>query len=196
MSLEREVTQTFALIKELTVHADHLLVKLRGNGASWSELAALINPEDPPTRSSVQRRVEAADRREAERHISGVMAQVEERRRMGEAVRSVAVPLLSQVVASVTYGPGPRLHDLDPHRYIDGADTLDAVVPPLPDAEDDLRSALVRASRLLREAGTAIATCGGIATERYREEIAHLSLLAPDPADREAVLKAAGLGLD
>ncbi|MFB8039437.1 hypothetical protein ACFC5Z_42460 [Streptomyces sp. NPDC056004] len=50
-------------IRKDTARADSLLVQLRADGMSWGDLAALIDPDNPPARSSAQRRVESARRR-------------------------------------------------------------------------------------------------------------------------------------
>ncbi|WP_405691016.1 hypothetical protein [Streptomyces sp. NBC_00057] len=52
-----------AHIREDIARADALLVQLRDGGMSWGDLAALIDPDNPPARSSAQRRVEFARRR-------------------------------------------------------------------------------------------------------------------------------------
>ncbi|MFF8996196.1 hypothetical protein ACF09H_41010 [Streptomyces sp. NPDC014983] len=62
-----EATQILAQIRTLTARADELLVQLRDAGMSWADLAALIDPTDPPARSSAQRRIETARRRLADR---------------------------------------------------------------------------------------------------------------------------------
>ena len=58
-----EAARVLAEIRRLTARADELLVQLRDAGMSWAEVAALIDPDEPPARSSAQRRVESARRR-------------------------------------------------------------------------------------------------------------------------------------
>ncbi|MFE3381668.1 hypothetical protein [Streptomyces anulatus] len=192
--LEAEATRACATVRELTARADALLLRLRGCGASWGELATVINPTNPPTRSSVQRRVEAADRRETERRTAEVMAGVAELIRLKAAGRA-AVPLLRELVASVSPGtPGLRLDGLDPARYRQGADALDATLEGVTaDGQPTLWPALSRAAHLLRGAGDAIADGRGILTDRHRAAIEELEQLAPPPGDHEAMLRAAGL---
>ncbi|MFE7268746.1 hypothetical protein ACFU9B_43505 [Streptomyces sp. NPDC057592] len=61
--LAQEAARLLAHIREDTARADDLLVQLRDGGMSWGDLAALIDPDNPPARSSAQRRVESARRR-------------------------------------------------------------------------------------------------------------------------------------
>jgi hypothetical protein len=61
-----EAAQLLAQIRRDTTRADELLVQLRGSGMSWGDLARLIDPDNPPARSSAQRRIESAQRRLAE----------------------------------------------------------------------------------------------------------------------------------
>ncbi|MEU3978435.1 hypothetical protein [Streptomyces bacillaris] len=189
-----EATRTCAAIRELTARADQLLLELRGSGASWAELATVINPEDPPRRSTVQRRVEAADRRESERHLAEVAAGVAELTRLKAAARA-AVPLLLELIAAVTpRTPGPRLNELDPARYRAAADAVEAAIEGVTaDDQPTLWPALWKAEHLLRGAGDAIADGRGILTDRYQAAADDLEQLAPDPDDHEAMLRAAGL---
>ncbi|MFF3959758.1 hypothetical protein ACFYY1_42330 [Streptomyces sp. NPDC001890] len=46
--LAQEAAQLLAHIREDTARADALLVRLRDGGMSWGDLAALIDPDDPP----------------------------------------------------------------------------------------------------------------------------------------------------
>ncbi|MGV0095110.1 hypothetical protein [Streptomyces californicus] len=192
--LAEEATRACAAVREQATRADELLVQLRGLGASWAELAKVINPVDPPTRSSVQRRVETADRREGERHMAKVMAGVNELTQLKGAARKAA-PLLRELVVSVTPGTkGPRLDGLDPARYRQAADALEAVVEDVnADDQPTMWPALWRAARLLRGAGDAIADSRGILADRYQAAFEELEQLAPDPGDREAMLRYAGL---
>ncbi|MGW9441321.1 hypothetical protein [Streptomyces sp. NPDC055607] len=58
-----EAAEILAEIRTLTARADRLLIQLKDTGTSWAEIARLIDPTDPPARSTAQRRIEAARRR-------------------------------------------------------------------------------------------------------------------------------------
>jgi len=58
-----EATRLLAQIRRLTARADRLLIQLKDSGASWADIAALIDPDRPDARSSAQRRIESARRR-------------------------------------------------------------------------------------------------------------------------------------
>ncbi|MET9016899.1 hypothetical protein ABZX74_39485 [Streptomyces olivaceoviridis] len=62
-----EAARLLSQIRQMTARVDELLVQLRDAGMSWADLAALIDPDDPPARSSAQRRIDSARRRLANR---------------------------------------------------------------------------------------------------------------------------------
>jgi hypothetical protein len=64
-----EAAQILAEIRERTARADWLLIYLKDSGTSWAEIARLIDPTNPPTRSTAQRRVESARRRLTEQAV-------------------------------------------------------------------------------------------------------------------------------
>lgn len=160
-----EAAEVLAEVRALTVRADRLLVRLREGGMSWGDLSRLIDPDNPPARSSAQRRIVSARRR----------LTMEEETALIRDLRQAALTIAGLLTAAADAVRGGRwIALLDPVPYRSAADTADEItgrpighMPVRDGLLADLRYAVTQGAGLLRSTAEAIAMDQGIQTDLY-----------------------------